>query len=173
MLQPPSDSLQAVEIRPATIADAEAIRAIYKTERTTELTVFDLEPRTLEQQQTWLADRSGAHAAIVAVDEPGTVLGFASLSPYRPRAAYNTTVENSVYVDRAARGQGVGAALLAALITIARDHGFHCIMCHIAGGNQASVALHQSLGFELIGVEREVGRKFGRWLDVTVMQLLL
>ena len=162
-----------MEIRLATAADAEAIRAIYNLEVTTELTVFDIEPRTLEQQQRWLADRSGAHAAIVAIDDDGTLLGFASLSPYRPRPAYNTTVENSVYVDRDARGRGVGAKLLSTLIDIARDHGFHCIVCHISGGNEPSVALHRSLGFELVGVEREVGRKFGRWLDVTVMQLLL
>ena len=67
----------------------------------------------------------------------------------------------------------MGSALLSALVGLARDHGFHSIVCHIAGGNEASIALHRGLGFELVGVEREVGRKFGRWLDVTVMQLLL
>jgi L-amino acid N-acyltransferase YncA len=162
-----------VEIRPATTADAEAIRAIYNHEVTTALTVFDMEPRSLEEQEAWLTERSGARGVIVATGPEGEVLGFASLSPYRPKPGYNTTVENSIYVDREARGQGVGAVLLDALIELGRDHGFHCIICHISGGNDASVALHRSAGFEMIGVEREVGRKFGRWLDVTVMQLLL
>ena len=102
-----------------------------------------------------------------------TVCGFGSLSSYRDRAAYSTSVEDSVYVDEAWRRKGVGRLLLLELVELATRHGFHTVIGRIAGGNEASVVLHENCGFEVIGVEREVGRKFGRWLDVTLVQRLL
>jgi L-amino acid N-acyltransferase len=161
-----------VEIRRARVDDAEAIRRIYNAEVTGSTVTFDLVPRTAEEQVTWLVQRSGAYAALVA-DVDGQVLGFASLSPYRDRPAYSTTVEDSVYVDRDARGGGVGRALLEALVETARAHGFHTVIARVVGGHEASIALHRGVGFEEVGTEREVGRKLGRWLDVVVMQLLL
>jgi len=158
--------------RLATIDDAEATRAIYNLEVTESTVTFDLVPRTLEQQQAYLVARSGAHAVLVAEDN-GDVVGYASFSPYRDRPAYSTTVEDSVYVRRDQQGKGVGKLLLAELVALARSHGFHAIMARIVGGHDASIALHRALGFEFVGTEREVGRKFGRWLDVDVMQLLL
>jgi len=158
--------------RLATIDDAEATRAIYNLEVTESTVTFDLVPRTLEQQQAYLVARSGAHAVLVAEDH-GDVVGYASFSPYRDRPAYSTTVEDSVYVRRDQQGKGVGKLLLAELVALARSHGFHAIMARIVGGHDASIALHRALGFEFVGTEREVGRKFGRWLDVDVMQLLL
>ena len=110
---------------------------------------------------------------MVVAERDGEVLGFASLSAFRERAAYRTTVENSIYVRRDAHGQGVGRLLLTELVERARRHGYHSIIARIAGANPASIALHERLGYELVGVEREVGRKFGRWLDVTEMQLML
>ena len=104
----------------------------------------------------------------------GAVVGFASLSPYKDRAAYTTTVEDSVYVDRGVGGRGVGTLLLdAGSSTIARASGFHAVMARIEASGTASRALHAKCGFELVGIERQVGRKFNRWLDVAVMQLLL
>jgi phosphinothricin acetyltransferase len=161
-----------VQIRLATLADAEGIRQIYNLEVTTATVTFDLVPRTLEQQEEWLAKRSGAHAVLVAEDD-GQLLGFASLSPYRDRAAYSTTVEDSIYIAREHQGRGVGKRLLGELVDVARNHGFHAVMARIVGGHEASIALHTALGFRTVGVEREVGRKFGRWLDVVLMQLLL
>ena len=158
--------------RLATIDDAEATRAIYNLEVTESTVTFDLVPRTLEQQQAYLVARSGAHAVLVA-EEGAEVVGFASFSPYRDRPAYSTTVEDSVYVRRDQQGKGVGKLLLVELVALARSHGFHTIMARIVGGHDASIALHRALGFEFVGTEREVGRKFGRWLDVDVMQLLL
>ena len=162
-----------MHIRPAAITDEAAIRVIYNREVLGSTVTFDMVPRTREDQLAWLAGHSGAHPAIVAVDEMGAVAGFGSLSPYRSRPAYSTTVEDSVYVDQAYRGQGVGRELLTALIELAGAHGFHAVMARIVGGHKASIALHRSCGFELVGVEREVGRKFGHWLDVALMQRLV
>ena len=159
-------------LRPALPDDAAAIRAIYNLEVESSTATFDLVPRSLEEQRAWLAARSGAFAAIVAVDA-GTVIGFASLSPYKERAAYRTTVEDSVYVDRAHHGRGVGRRLLDHVVEVAAASGFHAVMARIEAGGTASRALHAACGFELVGVEREVGRKFNRWLDVAVMQRLL
>lgn len=160
-------------IRPAREDDAEALRNIYNVEVRTSTVTFDLEPRTLEEQRRWVRDRSGVHAALVAESDTGEVIGFASLSPYRPRAAYNTSVENSVYVHHEHRRSGVARALLEELVETAKRHGFHAMFARIVGGHDASIGLHASLGFEVVGTEREVGRKFGRWLDVVIMELLL
>jgi phosphinothricin acetyltransferase len=164
---------EAVHTRLAGPGDAEAIRAIYNAEVVGSTVTFDLVPRTREDQLAWLAQHSGAHPAIVAVEASGTVVGFGSLSPYRPRPAYSTTVEDSVYVHRSERGHGVGRVLLDELVHLSDVHGFHAVMARIVGGHEASVALHRACGFELVGIERQVGRKFGRWLDVALMQRLL
>ncbi len=161
-----------MEIRLATQADAEAVARIYNHEATRERTTFDLRPRSVAEQREWLAERSGAHSVIVAATG-GEVVGFASLSPYRTRPGYNTSVESSVFVRRDSHRLGIGRALLGRLVELAAEHGFHSMIARIAGENEASVQLHERCGFELVGVEREVGRKFGRWLDVTVMQRLL
>ena len=160
-----------MQIRTARLTDAEAIRGIYNRAILT-IATFDLEPRSLEDQQGWLAQRSGAHVVLVA-DDSGTLAGFASLSPYRDRPAYRTTVENSVYVDQSHQGKGVGKKLMTELVDTARDHGFHSMIARIVSSNAASIALHRAVGFEIVGVEKEVGRKLGKWLDVVVMQRML
>ena len=160
-------------VRLARAGDAEAIRTIYNREVTGSTVTFDLVPRTLADQQGWLSARSGAHAVVVAVDEEDEVVGFGSLSPYRDRPAYSTTVEDSVYVDPAHQGRGVGREILGELVAVATAHGFHAVMARVVGGHDASVALHRACGFDVVGTEREVGRKFGRWLDVVLMQRLL
>ncbi len=166
-----------MELRLAHLADASAIAEIYNAAVATPFT-FDLRPREQAEQEAWLRERSGAYAAIVATDpedrdDPGAVVGFASLSPYRDRPAYSTTVEDSVYVRDDQRGRGVGRLLLDELLRVAAGHGFHSVIARIVGGNDASIALHRAAGFELVGTEREVGRKFRRWLDVVEMQRLL
>jgi phosphinothricin acetyltransferase len=163
----------SITIRLATAADAAPIAEIYNREVTRSTSTFDIVPRTIEQQQAWLAARSGAFAAIVAVDDARRVLGFASLSPYKERAAYTTTVEDSVYVHADHTGRGIGKALLARLVEVARESGFHSMIGRIEASGEASRALHASCGFELVGIEREVGRKFNRWLSIAVMQLML
>jgi phosphinothricin acetyltransferase len=161
-------------VRLARVEDAEAIRLIYNREVTDSTVTFDLVPRTPDDQLRWMADHSGVHPVLVAEDDAtGEVVGFASLSPYRSRPAYSTTVEDSVYVDAAQRGRGIGRLLLGGIVSLAETSGFHAVMARIVGTHAASIALHRSCGFELVGVEREVGRKFGRWLDVALMQRLL
>lgn len=160
-------------VRLAVAADAEALRAIYNREVLGSTATFDLVPRRHEDQVAWLVAHDGAHPATVAIGGDGEVIGFGSLSAWRARPAYNTSVEDSVYVRDDQRGQGVGHLLLTDLMERARAHGFHAVFARIVGGHKASIALHVGLGFEIAGVEREVGRKFGRWLDVVVMELLL
>ena len=101
------------------------------------------------------------------------IVGFGSLSRFKERPAYNTTVEDSVYVDRDHHGHGIGRLLLDALVDTARVHGFHTMIGRITADNTASIALHRAVGFDSVGLEREIGRKFGRWLDVVVMQKML
>jgi phosphinothricin acetyltransferase len=161
-----------MQVRLATIDDAEAIRAIYNPEVLESTVTFDLVPRTLEDQQLWLDEHSGAHPAVVAVDGE-SVIGFGSLSEYKPRPAYRTSVEDSVYVHRAHQGKGVGKLLLGAVLDLAVDHGFHAVFARIVGGHEASISLHAGMGFDIVGTEREVGRKFGQWLDVVIMEKLL
>jgi phosphinothricin acetyltransferase len=153
--------------------DADAIREIYNREVLGSTVTFDLVARTLDEQIEWLDEHSGGHPAIVAVDDDGTVVGFAAISPWRPRPAYSPTVEDSVYVHEGWRGRGVGRLLLEELVRLAGAHGFHSVMARIVGGHEASIALHATCGFETAGVEREVGRKFGKWLDVVLMQRML
>jgi len=161
-----------VTVRPARLDDAEAIRGIYNLEVTESTVTFDLVPRTLADQQAWLADHEGVHPAVVA-EVDGEVVAFGSLAPYRRRPAYATTVEDSVYVRRDRRATGCGRAVVSELVRLGTVHGFHAVMARIVGGHEASIGLHRACGFELVGVEREVGRKFGHWLDVVVMQRLL
>jgi phosphinothricin acetyltransferase len=161
-----------VTLRLARIDDAGATRRIYNAEVTTSTATFDMVPRSLDEQRQWLTARSGAHAVVVAEDA-GAVVGFAALSPWRTRPAYATSVEDSVYVHRDHQNRGIGRILLAELVRVGTLHGFHAMFARIVGGHAASIALHEAAGFEVVGTEREVGRKFGRWLDVVVMELLL
>jgi len=168
----PATDPPAITVRLAALTDALAIRAIYNHEVMRTTATFDLVPRSLDDQRDWLAARSGAFAAIVAVHDD-EVVGFASLSPYKERAAYRTTVEDSIYVRGDQQGRGVGKLLLTHLLEVAEASGFHAVMARIEASGDASRALHAACGFELVGVEREVGRKFNRWLSVAVMQRVL
>lgn len=174
-----------MRIRLAEAADAEAIRAIYNVEVLESTNTFDMVPRTRAEQEAWIREHEGVHPAVVATEPAGpdpsgptgangeVILGFGSLSSFRERSGYSATAENSVYVDRNQQGKGVGRALLAELLVLAKAHGFHSVIARIAGHNETSIGLHEAAGFELVGVEREVGRKHRQWLDVVELQRLL
>lgn len=159
-------------IRRATVEDAAAIREIYNFEVEHETSTFDLVPRTLEVQQAWIMERSGAFAVVVATLN-NQLVGFGALSEYRDRAAYSTSVEDSIYVSREHGRKGIGRAILEHLLDEAEASGFHTVMARVGASGIASRALHEACGFALVGIEREVGRKFGRWLDVALMQCIL
>ncbi|MPY93426.1 MAG: GNAT family N-acetyltransferase [Acidimicrobiia bacterium] len=161
-----------IGVRLARLEDSEAIRGIYNVEVESSTVTMDIVARSAAEQREWLVARSGAHAVVVAEHGEG-VVGFGSLSSWRDRAGYRTTVEDSVYVDRSAQGLGVGRAVLVELVDIARIHGFHAMMARIAAGHEASRRLHEGLGFRHVGTEHEVGRKFGRWVDIELLELLL
>ena len=161
-----------ISIRLATIADAEAILEIYNHEVVHTVATFDLVARSLDEQRQWLTARSGAFAAIVAISD-NAVVGFGSLSPYKERPAYRTSVEDSVYVHTSHQGRGIGKLLVTELLNIARVSGFHAVFARITASSTASRGLHSACGFHLVGIEQEVGRKFNRWLDVALMQIVL
>lgn len=168
---------ETVTIRRAHHRDAASMRAIYNREVENFTSTLDIVARSLADQQAWIEERTGAFAAIAAVIGDGTddetLVGFASLSKFKDRAAYSPTVENSVYVSRSHSGMGIGRLLMERLIDDARDSGFHSMIARIEATSEASRGLHRACGFELVGVEKQVGRKFGRWLDMAVMQLML
>lgn len=165
------------------VDDASALMNILNPEVIEAFVSFDLVPRTLDAQRQWIREHQATHVCLVAVnteDDVGEIgahneriLGFASISPFRQRPAYATTVENSVYVHREARGRGVGELLLNDLIATAERSGFHSIIARIVGENAGSIRLHEKCGFTLVGTEIEVGRKHGRWMDVVEYQYVM
>ena len=178
MTEPRTEPKNEVEIRHAEHRDAEGVRAVYNRFVTDSTALFDLVPRTLDEQVAWIDEHSGGHPALVAIDPDATdlaggIIGFGSLSPFRSRPAYAGTVENSVYLLDSHQRRGIGRRLLDELVALADAHGFHTLIARISGGNEGSIALHEACGYEVVGVEREVGRKFGQWLDVVEMQRML
>lgn len=125
-----------------------------------------------EEGRAWLAENLQRSSAYVA-EADGDVAGFANWGPWRPKDGYRHTVEDSVYVSATHQGRGVGTRLLGTLIGGAAQSGAHVMIACIEAGNAPSVALHARLGFEMVGTAREVGTKFDRWLDLTMMRLPL
>lgn len=128
--------------------------------------------QTPDEAAAWwreLVERRAAHVA----DAAGKVVGYASWGRWRAKDGYRFTVENSVYVAPGHQGRGVGRRLMRTVIGGAREAGAHVMLADIEAANTASIALHASLGFETVGTLREIGTKFGRWLDLTIMRLAL
>jgi L-amino acid N-acyltransferase YncA len=172
MTEPAHAHPETIEIRHAVSRDAPDLRDIYNSFVNNSTAIFDLVTRTIDEQVQWIDEHAGGHPAIVAVGG-GRVVGFGSLSTFRDRPAYSTTVEDSVYLVDEFQGRGIGRLLLEELIRLAAAHGFHSIIARIVGDNEASIRLHSSCDFRIVGTEREIGRKFGKWLDVVEMQRML
>jgi len=159
-------------LRGATEADLAVILDIYNNAVLHSTATFDLEPRTWEGQQRWFEEHRPPYALFVAT-VGDTVAGWGSLSRFRPRPGYRFTAEDSIYVQQGFRERGIGASLLERLIEAASRGRFHSVMALIDGDNAVSVRLHERFGFRHVGTFREVGFKFGRWLDVVHMQRML
>jgi phosphinothricin acetyltransferase len=160
----------AFTIRPAGVDDALRLAEIWNTEALTTLNTTDTEARDAAAQRAWLASHVPAYPVLVAVADDD-VAGYAALKRYREgKAAFDQTVEDSVYVHTAWRGRGVGRLLLAHLVDTASALGHHSVLARITAENVVSRRLHEALGFRLVGVEEAVAFKLGRWLDVAVYQ---
>jgi phosphinothricin acetyltransferase len=159
-----------VTVRPATEADAAAISAVYDHHVLTTLATFDLVPPTLEHRRAWLADHGGGRHRVLVVERDGAVVGFASSGRFRPRPAYDATVETSVYLAPDAVGLGLGRALYTALFEVLAGEDVHRAIAVVAQPNPASEALHRAFGFHHVGTFSEVGHKFGRYVDVAWFQ---
>lgn len=159
-------------LRSASAADLSAINAIYNHSVLCSTATFQDEPSTIAERTTWFAIHGEKHPVIVAEIE-GTVVGWGSLSPYRARAAYARTVENSVYIHNEFHRRGIGKAVLAELLKRAKELGHHRVISVISGDQEPSLALHRSMGFIECGRLTEVGFKFGRWLDVVCFEYRL
>jgi phosphinothricin acetyltransferase len=160
------------KIRLAEPGDTEPLRAIRNDVIAHSTAMWTTVPLSPADGQAWLAENLARRSAYVA-ETGGQVIGFANWAPWRPKDGYRYTVEDSVYLVRGHQGHGLGAELLTTLITAARGSGAHAMMASIEASNTRSVILHQRLGFELVGTAREVGTKFGRWLDLTMLRLPL
>ena len=160
------------KIRPAEAGDSEALRAIRNDVIAHSTAMWTTHPVTPEESLDWLAGNLARRSAYVA-EAGGALAGFANWSPWRPKDGYRHTVEDSVYVTDGHQGRGLGAQLLQTLIGGATESGAHVMMASIEASNTRSIALHERHGFETVGTAREVGTKFGRWLDLTMMSLTL
>jgi L-amino acid N-acyltransferase len=167
--EPPGGGPDPSSIRPAREDDASAIADIYNEAVLATVATFDTEPRSVEGQREWLRHHDARHPVLVA-EVRNEVVGWASLSPWSDRRAYDGTAEVSFYVRTDHRGQGIGRDLLTALVARADALGLHVLLARIADGNAVSVHLHEALGFRTVGVMREVGFKFGRWIDVHLLE---
>jgi phosphinothricin acetyltransferase len=156
-------------IRPAGTDDINAITDIYNEALLSTVASFDTKPKTIAEQKAWF-DRHGSRRPILVAELDGAVIGWASLSDWARHDAYADTVEISIYIKEGLRGMGTGRKLMGAVVSEGEKAGLHTIIARITGGNAESIHLHESLGFEHIGVMREVGYKFGRLLDVYLMQ---
>jgi L-amino acid N-acyltransferase len=157
-------------IREATDADLPQILNIYNDVVLTTTAIYDNRPSTLEKRRDWFAARREQGLPVLVLERDGEVLGFSSFGEWRNRWGYRYTVEHSVHVRADQRGRGYGRALVEALFPLALSMGKHIMVAHIDAEATASLRLHEKLGFERIGTFREVGQKFDRWLDLTVMQ---
>lgn len=156
-------------LRPASESDLPSITEIYNQAVLRATGTFDTEPKTLEAQRDWFAKHGASHPVIVA-EETGTIVGWASVSPYSDRCAYARTAEVSVYIDEKARGRGLGGELLEGILSAGKKAGLLQILARVTEGNEASLRLHTKRGFFEAGRLRQVGEKFGKVLDVHILQ---
>ena len=165
-------AMDAPHIRIAVLEDIAGITAIYNEAILTTTATFDTEPKTRADRMRWFGEHGERHPILVA-EVDGRVVGWSAISRWSDRQAYDETGETSFYVQEGYRGRGIGRALKLATIAEARRLGFHTLIARVAEGSEESLHLNESCGFVRVGTMKEVGKKFGRRLDVHILQLIL
>jgi phosphinothricin acetyltransferase len=160
------------DIRAARTDDAERISAIYNEAVLSSTATFDTTPETAAERLVWLAQHDAPRWPVLVAVEGGAILGWGSLSRYSDRCAYEGTAEISTYVTGGHTGRGIGTTLARTLLEAGAKNGIHAVVARICTENASSLAMAERLGFERVGVLREVGRKFERWLDVAILERL-
>ncbi|MEK9970585.1 MAG: GNAT family N-acetyltransferase [Ferrovibrio sp.] len=162
-----------IDVRDATMDDAEAIRAIYNDAVLNTTAVFDYVPREPQAQRDWLQMKADQNLPVLVATDGDSVVGFSSYGQFRPWPAFLYTVENAIYITPDRRGQGIGQKLLPALIETAIQNGRRSMVAAITAENAASLRLHEKLGFVRTGLIKDSGWKFERWLDLVFLQRML
>jgi len=160
-------------VREATYQDLPRLLEIYNDIIINTTAVYDYEPHTIEMRTQWFETKKSQGFPVFVAEIDGKVLGFSSMGPFRAWAAYKFSVENSIYVAAEARGKGIGKILLPPVIDASKEMGMHTILAGIDATNEASIKLHERFGFTEVAFFKEVGWKFGKWLDLKFLQLIL
>jgi L-amino acid N-acyltransferase YncA len=159
-------------LRSARAADLAAISDIYNHYVARSTCTFALQPETLDERKAWFAGRGQIHPVLVT-EEAGAVIGWASLSPWNKRCAYAQTVESSVYIHHDHHRRGLGKALMVEMLQMAVELKLHSLIAGVSADQPASLRVHQRLGFSEVARFKEVGFKFGKWLDVIYLQKMI
>jgi phosphinothricin acetyltransferase len=162
---------QKITVRDATTADLPAILTIHNAAVAETTAIWDVDPEDLYDRVTWHQEQVRDGYPVLVADLDGVVAGYASYGPWRAKPGYRHTMENSVYVGEEFHHRGVATALMTELLERARKAKVHAMIAGVESSNTASLALHRKLGFEVVGTLPEVGWKFDRWLDLTLLQL--
>lgn len=162
-----------ITIRPYSEADVPAILAIVNHNILHSTSLYDYAPRTLEKQIALLAEKNTKNFPVFVAETAGEIAGFGTYGEFRFREAYQFTVEHSVYVSHKFNGKGIGGKLLSALIETAQKNNFHTMIGVIDAENVVSIRFHEKYGFKTVGIIKESGFKFNRWLDSVFMQRFL
>ena len=162
-----------IQVRHATETDLPAILAIYNDVIVHTTAVYEYQPHTLAMRTAWFNTKKEQGFPVFVAEEDGTILGLSSIGPFRAWAAYQYSVENSIYVAKESRGKGIAKLLMPPVIEAAKALRMHTVIAGIDAGNQASLQLHRHFGFEEVAHFKQVGWKFNRWLDLKFLQLIV
>lgn len=163
----------SISVRPARKSDLPGLLAIYNDAVANTTSIWNETLSDLEGRRKWLEEREAQGFPVLVAADEACVAGYATFGPFRPHEGYRQTVENSVYVRADLRGRGVAGLLMAPLIENAEALGMHAMIAGIEAGNLASIRLHERFGFREVARMPEIGRKFGRWLDLVLMQRMI
>jgi L-amino acid N-acyltransferase YncA len=169
----PGDPDAALTIRDAVPADIDAILAIYNDAILNGIALWRDDPVDRADREAWFASQTSGGFPILIAEINGVVVGYASYGLWRPFAGFRHTVTDTIYLVQGVHGRGIGSTLLGMITDHARGAGYHVLIADIESGNASSIRLHQRFGFEIAGEIREVGTKFGEWLDLTIMRMQL